>query len=98
MPRRGQSAPGQRRRQPEAARLDRMEMPIRHRSQLAAQPRGVKVVDVAGLPVEQIEHVEIERQLRTGAPAEAGIGQSRGPGTLRAVLDQIARAEMAQLE
>src|SRR5215472_9277444 len=64
--------------EPHAARLDRMEVEVVDAGgRLALQPRGVEVVDVARLAIEQVEDVERDADLRCDAVADAQVRERR---------------------
>jgi hypothetical protein len=65
---------------------------------LASQARGVEVVDVARLAVEQVEDIEAEPQVLIDLPARRAGRRARWPPTLRIVLGERARAEVAPLQ
>ena len=62
------------------------------------ESRGVEVIDVARVDVEQVEHLEHEAHLRSKAKAELSIHEARRLRPDAVVLDKRASAEMTQTE
>src|SRR6266850_3758150 len=81
-------------RQPNRARLGRMEVAIGNRRRFACEPRFVVVLDVLDLALEQVQHIERELDAFVEAPAGARVQKRRRVRTHRVVFDQRPRTEI----
>ena len=85
-----------RQRQPQAARLDRVEVRVVLAfGRLALQARGVVVVvvDVAALAVDEVEHIERALQVLVDLVANAQVDERRGFRALAVVFESAGAGQ-----
>src|SRR5258707_12139859 len=90
---------GLRQGEPEGERLDRMEMPVGDAGRrLARQARGVIVVDLARLRVQEVEGIAVELDARVEDVAPTGVEGRGERGIDAAIGDERPGAEAAQTQ